>query len=340
MTLRSPDRQPHLRTDRQPHLRTEGRRPDRAAKAKIDRRWSGRPRAWGGRGGAGAVALLAGLAAGTAHAEPPHRGGRLAILASVLSPARADGSALREGELFDAAARAAALRPGLETIPYDELLGDAARPLPSEVRECGADLRCAAAALRRAGADLGLRVLVNQAVDPPLLVTTLFDAGGAERDPESVVELERDRAVAPAAEHALASLFERAGFSLGGGLRIAVHPGDANLSLQGRPLDPAARIALVLAPGRYEIQAQREGYASGRAEAVVLSGQTVQIAIDLAPEAPASGGAPWLWIALAAGAVVAGGATFLALGPLSGGHGEHACVCVTTPESPCSARCP
>ena len=247
---------------------------------------------------------------------------RLAIL-----PAVVEGSFGRAGavELFELVAKAADFRQGLEIVPYNALFLEGVEPVATTVRDCGSDLPCIARALAAAGIDLGLRVIANFALDPPLITMNLIVEEKVIR--EVIDELD-DRSLASILEGATELLLWK--YARGGRLAIEVSPSDAAVTI-----DPPAPDK-VMAPGRYRVAATREGYAPDAVEVEIAAGAEQQVRLALAPlpEESSIVESPWLWTGVGAGVVAIVAAVLIATNPFSRSPTEGI-VCVTTPSGAC-----
>lgn len=276
------------------------------------------------------LAAILGAASSSATAAPE----RLAVVPSVI--AGPHGEAGIEA-LFDAALRAAALRPSLEPGSFDELFLFGADPPASTARACGSDTGCAARVLADAGYALGLGCILNFAVDPPLLTLSLLEISGARIAAEELFEVPSDRTPELLLERAASELLDRAGHRRGGRIRITVEPPDAHLAVPSALVpERGRRLTFLAPPGVHTLSAQRAGREEATAVVEVTSGgeHLVALALPQAPEPASTGLGPWPWIAAGA-AVAAGVAASVVL--LSGGAsgGAPRCVCITSPGVPC-----
>jgi hypothetical protein len=274
-----------------------------------------------------ASALAFARSAGAEDAKPK----RLAILPSALGGETAHVPAA--DQLFEAAARGARLRPDLEIVPYNDLFVAGTDSLAGIVRDCGADVRCASNALLQSKVDLGLRVIVNLALDPPVLIANTIDPHAEKVAHESIVELDKNTALIEAIERAASGVLDAAHFARGGRIAIAVTPADAKLTLP-----PGARAdgeGYVVSAGRHEVKAAKEGFLPQSESVVVLAGEERAVNLVLSPTE--SSGIAWPWWIAGAGAVVLG-ASAIALvvaSPFSS-HGNHDCLCITSAATPCT----
>jgi hypothetical protein len=279
-----------------------------------------------------AVSVLTPAAAGAQESTPR----RLAILPSVLASER-PGARPAPGtdQVFEGAARAARLRPGLEIIPYNDLFVAGPESLTSVIHECGADERCVSSVLRQSKVDLGLIVIVNLVLDPPVLIAELIDAHAERASNESSVDLDGKTALHDALEKSVNRVLDASGILRAARIKIAVTPDGAKLTLP-----PSARSdgdGFVVAAGPQHIRATREGYEPADAFIVAVPGEEQDVRLVLEPSKDAESSV-WPW--LAGGAVLVGAtAVALAVGLSISGKSGHDCLCITPPSNPC-IRCP
>ncbi len=223
---------------------------------------------------------------------------RLAIL-----PATVEGpyGAAATAALFEVVSKAADFHQGLELVPYNALFVDGVEPIATIVRDCGSDTHCIARALRLARIDLGLRVIANFALDPPLITLNLIGSADERVIGESVVELE-DRSIAEVVAGATERLLDSGSFAPGGRLMVDVEPLDAAVEVQ-----PPAAANTVIAPGRYRVRAAKDGYLERAVDVELAAGAEERVRLALEPvPAPSLVESPWLWTGVGVGVAVIG----------------------------------
>lgn len=322
-----------------------------------------RPPRWGSVAALAAAVLTPALAT----AAPARR---IAILPAVLTGPSAEGAPSPE-RVFEHAAAVTRGFVELETLEYGALVIEGESSLGRAVRDCASDLRCIGRALAERDLDLGLRVIVNLAIEPPLLTLGLIpraappgagtplDPDPLEGAPEAALELAGPGALEAELSHATERLLLDAGLTRGARLTILVSPPEARLTVRARaralrerprdagaepaPSSPAAREqTFVVAPGRVAVAAELEGHEAAAGEVDLAAGTDGRLELHLAPSSSspeAGGGPPWLWIA--GGALAAGAAAALivvAADPFGGPEGPG-CLCITTTSGGC-APCP
>lgn len=267
---------------------------------------------------------------------------RLAILPTVVDGPHGAASA---GEVFEAARRGVGVRLELETLGYDALFLQGATSRVTEAARCGSDEACVIRVLGEAGAELGLRVVTNFALEPPLVTVSLLSVD-ADVPARSAVRQADASGWARALEQACAQLLEEAGSQPAGRLVVRTEPADLTVEVLGP--GPARREGpgvFRVAPGRHRVRAVD---ASGRAvdgAAVITAHQTTELPLVLGPPPAAVAeddgsvlGTWWFWTGVGVLAAGAATAALIAADPFGGGS-TPGCVCVTTPAGPCGS-CP
>jgi hypothetical protein len=246
---------------------------------------------------------------------------RLAILPSVV---RGGPDAITSIEVAETIEPALALRPGLDLVTSSELLAGTEDPVISTAERCGADLGCIRDRVRPSGIDLALRTIVNYAVDPPVVSLHLVDAASASIVREAFAQGGVGANLAQLARQ----LFDQAGYPEGARIRVEVTPPQAELSFPGaRRIGPDLFLA---EPGSHRIEARLEGYAPLSQLITAESGREQRVVLALAAEPTSIVASPWLWVGVAAGAVVVAGiVTIAVVDPFRPG-----CICVTVEGGP------
>ena len=244
---------------------------------------------------------------------------RLAILPATVEGPYGDAPVL---EMFETVAKAADLRVGIELVSYNALFVDGVEPVATTVRDCGSDLACIGRALRLARIDLGLRVIANFALDPPLFTFSLIE--GERTIAEKLVEAEGsiDSILVRSTEELLAA------YPRGGRIAVEVAPPDAVVSI-------APPGSGVMAPGTYRVSAAKEGYSPKSAAIDLRAGseERVRLVLDPLPEESIAS-SPWLWTGVGVGVAAIVTVVLIVTNPFARSPSEGI-VCVTTPMGGC-----
>jgi hypothetical protein len=243
---------------------------------------------------------------------------KLAVL-----PATVEGpyGSAQTTELFDVVSSAADFRQGLELVPYNALFVDGVETIATTVKNCGSDVPCIARVLRLAKIDLGLRVIANFALDPPLYTFTLIEADGRVAG-ETAAESEALRA---STEKLLDERFPH-----GGRLVLEVSPLDAAVLIS--PDVPEG----VIAPGKYRVEASKDGYApkSIEVEVATETESKARLVLDPIPEEASIVESPWLWTGVGVAVLAVVAVVLIATNPFSNDPTEGR-ACITVPNGPC-----
>lgn len=274
----------------------------------------------------GFAALLFLLSANPDGHDPANR---LALLPIVTEGPHGEASL---SSIFDDVAAATSRRLGLRLISYEEMFAVSQDGLGTSVLECGPDTECIASRLRSFNARMGLVVILDFSLDPPVVSMQLLDTDAGERVADAVGELPpNDPARISAGIRAKTEeVLERGGYVLAGKIAVDVEPPNAVIRLAGgvEP-DTGTPNVFTLAPGRYVVTASAEGYEPGELEAQVTGGSSSHVTLQLSKRSSIIE-SPWLWIGV--GAVVAGGVT---AGVLLGTQKSERCLCLTLEDVPC-----
>lgn len=266
--------------------------------------------------------MLAGLLAATALllGTPEPRGPeRLAVLPVLLS-AQDHASAKT---VFDAVSQAAHLRPGLRVMSIDDYYFHEGQALAKRVLGCGADAGCMAQQLAPFDARLGLVIVVNGELSPPLVSVLLLDGERAAMAAQWAGQVE-----GRITEHIRAQVAEQLdaqGFTQSGRLVVDASPSQATLRVGDTAPDLGTGNTFTLPPGQYTVRGLAEGYLSGEQPAQVVAGEERRIQLELRPEPDSIWSSPWLWVGVG---VVAAGAAATAVAVSAGGG--DTCLCVQT----------
>ena len=264
------------------------------------------------------LAFVLMAAPGVARANSPQP---FAVLPIIL--AGPHGSATLSSVL-GAVDRAARWRPGLRMLSTEEMFVASSGGLDARVRDCGSDTECIVERLGAFDARLGLVVMLNFVVQPPLLSLQLLDTGARTLVADAFGELDTQGAD-PSSEisRRASALLEQAGFHQGGRIVVDVAPPRALIFLEPA-FDPEPGLAntFIVPPGIYRVAARSDGHREAATRIAVVPGGQARVNLEL--EAIESVTKQWwFWAVLAAavaGGVVAGAAL---LGPTT------RCVCTT-----------
>ena len=283
--------------------------------------------------GAVAIALCTMLAGATSVDAQPTDRKRVAILTKRVGDTSGDAQ-LSAVSLLEQAQKVIDYCPALESLSRADLFGPATADVGNALLACGTDYGCMAARLSRAAVEVGLEVMVNTRLKPPIVTSTLIF--GPSDVVTSVAELEGDpRGTAARLEAHLFEILERSGYEIGGRLSVDVTPGDATVELdpRGEP-DPRAPNVFTLPPGEYAVTAHRDGYEPLTARVEIHAKRPQRVSLELV-EAASWLDSPWLWIALGAAAA---GATFGAIAIASGGDDARGTLCLANAPTDCGSH--
>ncbi len=231
--------------------------------------------------------LLAALATGA----PPTR---------VTTVVRVVGSKAAASDRSVADAARAGLRwlLDVEVLSYDER----AR-LEDEVRRCGEDNGCVLARLSTSGVDLGVYVVANFEVSPPLITLELLDTKRRRSIARKLVDaqaLDIDVAITGAVERVLLET----GLRVGGEVVADIVPGEAKVTLDDRPIEVG--VPVLSDVGAHVLRVRLDGYVPLEQRLDVALRDEQRLALRLEPE-PGILSTWWFWTAV--GVAVAGGVT-------------------------------
>lgn len=231
--------------------------------------------------------------------------------------------------VFDAVEAAARLRAGLRVMSVDDYYFHEGRALARRALACGSDTRCMAGQLAPFDARLGLVVLVNGELSPPLVSVFLLDGEDGDVAAQWAGQVDGgEAAVTERLTSETARMLEDRGFLRSGRLKVRVAPDRATLMVgEDTAPDLGTSDTFTLLPGRYELRAVADGFEPGKLGVEVKAGEQTQVDLQLEPESSVLA-SPWLWIGVGAVAVgAAATATALALGGSS-----DPCICVVTKD--------
>ena len=241
----------------------------------------------------------------------------------------AEGETIGPANVLLAVERATQRRPTVRALgvgAIDVLAG--ARQ--QQLRDCGPDASCVGAILRDAGVAVGLLVVVNTRVSPPVIAVRAVVEGTVRAEHiDSRVSIEQP----------LADAITR---TVGVVLDALDHPEWAQLSVDAAPLDAEIRVeppgalwrtplVALLRPGSWTLHAQAPGHRPSDQRFDVRAGEDRAMSVVLEAETP-WWQSPWFWGAV--GIAVAGG---VALTAAAGSEGDR-CVCVGHSLAPCGCQ--
>jgi hypothetical protein len=258
---------------------------------------------------------------------------RLAVLPILVA---GDEGSASSSDLHGAVASSARLRPGLQVLTAEELFLASQEGVLERVRDCGSDEACISERLQSMGAQLGLVLLLNFQLAPPLISLRLLDAEAGRELGRSVGELAAAESSGSGLGARLASetasLLERAGFRQGGLLRVEVEPETAAISIDGVERERGTANVFVLAAGPHTIEARLDGHDAALASAVLARGEEQRVRMRLERQTSLFA-SPWFWTIL--GAVVVGSAVTVAA--VTYDRPESVCFSAAG-QPPCASR--
>lgn len=269
------------------------------------------------------IVVLATLVGGAAPARAG-AGRRLAVLPVII----AGDARTSVSTVFDAVQAAGDLRLGLEVMTLDEYYSHEGAEIAESALACGQDTACMSQKLAPLSTDLGLVVVINRELDPPLLSVLLLDTQRRQVAAESYGQFKGgiDR-IGGEVERITAGFFDRLQIPKAGRLVVAVEPREARLMIPGDySPDRGQPNAFTVPPGTYEVVATLDGFGRSTALAIVNSGETTAIAMRLEPEGSLLS-SPWFWVGTTA-AVAAVATTIILLT-----RPTESCVCVITAQN-------
>lgn len=244
------------------------------------------------------------------------------------------GDDMTTSEVFRLVSARTRRRPTVRLMSIDEFFFYDGGQRADRVLACGSDTRCLARQLAPFRADLGVVVIVNGQLDPPLVGVITIDTHRARLVAERFVQTQRPQ-LKPTMTAVLADHFDRAGHPEWARLEVQVDPAGAEIRIapgfrpqQGRPN------AFEVPPGVYRVIAEQDGYRPAEAQVVVTAGQTTPLALRL-EEDRAWFDSPWFWVGTAAVVVTAATVTTVLLT-----RSESTCGCILTQDQPVCPPCP
>jgi hypothetical protein len=249
---------------------------------------------------------------------------RVAVLPLIIA-GDADTSATT---VFDAVARASDLRSRLSVMSIDEYYSHDGAEIAEGASTCGEDNACIAKKLSALSNDLGLMVIINRELDPPLLSMILLEIQTGKVAAEFYGQVGGGpQKISAEIERLASDFFDKLKLPKAGRIIVAVDPPGARVLVPGEVgADRGTTNTFTLPPGTYEIAASLDGYRRATAAAIVKSGETTSLAIRLESENGLLS-SPLFWGGVGV-AVAAVGVTVIYLVTRS----SQACVCVITDD--------
>lgn len=225
--------------------------------------------------------------------------------------------------IFKSVSSEVSKRLGIRAITYEEMFVASKDGLGKSVLECGPQAQCISSKLRAFSAKMGLVVVLNFELSPPVLSVQLVDTDLGELKAESLGEVsaQGEAALIEAIKKRTRGVLDQGGYVTGGRMVVKVEPPSAQIRLPGKEPDKGTPNVFTLPPGNYELSASQEGYSSATAKATVTSGQTTQVSLNLSKQSRWYA-SPWLWAGV--GAVVVGATTAAIVATRS----PSRCLCV------------
>lgn len=254
---------------------------------------------------------------------------RLAVL-----PVLIGATSLEVSIVFRGVDRASEDRP-VRVMSVDDYFFQDGQELSRRALACGEDTECLARALAVFRADLGLVVIANTDVRPPLLALVLVDTERQKVLADRFATLD-GTSFDDQLEAEVGALFEQSGLTRSGRLEILVEPADASISVAAhrRPdLDAAHRYTL--APGRYPVRARAPDHDPIERMVEIRPGEVTRLELRLKPRTTLWK-SPWLWGGVITAVLVAGTVTTLVLTQ----DGPANCLCVIGANDESCLRCP
>ena len=254
---------------------------------------------------------------------------RVALLPVLVDP----GPDFTASNVFRLVFEQTRLRKTLRLMSIDEFFFNDGGTRADRVLACGSDTRCVARQLSPFRADLGLVVIVNGRLDPPLAGVLTLDIP-TERPIAEKYEQVPAEELRRVLQTTVADHFDRAGHPRWARLEVNVDPSNAGIAVEPSYTPEAGRPNLfIVPPGQYTVMGQLDGYQPDRQTAALSPGATTEVALRLTKESSWYE-SPWVWVGAA---VVVGAAVTVAavtLGP------EKACGCIVTADQPMCPPCP
>lgn len=240
-----------------------------------------------------------------------------------------DREPLSPTDVVAAVSAAAARRPTIRTTGVsglDELAGEAG----TRLRGCGPDVSCVGGVLRSAGVPIGLLVVVNTRVSPPVIAVRAV-ADGAVRAERIDSRGSLEGPLVDAITRAAAVVLDELGHPAWAQLVVEVSPPEAQVGLDEPSAEPRGDRSWLVPPGTITVRGEAPDHTTSEQTVALLAGEdrTVLLALE---RVTAWWESPWFWGAVGVGVAAGVVGTALALPA-----GER-CLCVGHPSAPCA--CP
>ena len=208
----------------------------------------------------------------------------------------------------------------IRAMSVDDYFFQDGRELSKQARSCGEDTQCLARVMSTFQADLGLVVLVDQQLKPPLLALLLLDTQNGKALAEHYGSLTKKNIDLQIKTHA-EQLFEVAGYLQTGQLSIRVQPSSASLYVKDVLKAPGRHTFPV---GVYTIRAHAPNHHDLIRDIRLKGGDILELDLKLKPEKRSLLKSPWFWIGVGVVVVAAGVAT----GVSAASQGSTPCLCI------------
>ncbi|MCB9645945.1 MAG: PEGA domain-containing protein [Deltaproteobacteria bacterium] len=239
-------------------------------------------------------------------------------------------------QVFAAVEAAAAWRLGLRPMTVGDYYFHGGQELARRSLACGPDAACITRELRPMDAGLGLVVLVNGELDPPLVSVLLLDArrGAVAAEWAGQISGGPD-AVRDAVQLRTSAALDKQGFLQMGRVRVRTSPAQAARVMDGATEPDLGTLdTFTLPPGPHRLHVSAPDHRPKQVEVEVRAAEVTDLEVRLEPE----GGllsSPWLWVGV--GVVAVGAAA--AVTAVAVGQQSPVCACVVTRDQP-NCVCP
>jgi hypothetical protein len=202
-------------------------------------------------------------------------------------------------------AKAAAWRPTLLLLGTEELFVRDVGDTGARLKNCGADEACLAGELARISVHLGILIIVNTEVSPPVLAIRALDVDNRKIVEGAVGALEPDEAtLADAVTQRSRKIFDRLGHLEAARLVVTTIPETNDVIIDPAPIFRPSTNSYWLKPGRYRLSVRAGIEPAQQREIEVVGGRELVLEIDLRPQESLSE-SPWLWIGVGAAVLIA-----------------------------------
>jgi hypothetical protein len=254
-----------------------------------------------------AIAGCVSLSSSLVQADEPPKKVRVALVVRAVNRPEAEAD-FGTVSIADEAAQVAGFSLGIGVLSRSEM---SETNLDDQLRDCGSDARCMSSRLREAGVDLGLMVVADLGLKPPIVTTRVIDSRTERVLVNAIADLAKD-SLKNVVRGEVARALESAGHPIGGRVTIETSPPNALVAIDGgRGLEPGPTNSFILAPGRYDVRATEDGYVPTSTRARVVSGEETRIWLRLDASSGLLG-SPWFWTAIVAALAAGGTALFFA----------------------------